>query len=97
MDYARQFCPPNKAAKAVGRMKRAVQAGWEITAGSRTGAGARKPAAAVRKRGRQGRAGSLPGEASAGVQGEVMISFVILSEEPSDGSLARRRSKATMQ
>jgi enoyl-CoA hydratase/carnithine racemase len=30
MDYARQFCPPNKAAKAVGRMKRAVQTGWEI-------------------------------------------------------------------
>jgi enoyl-CoA hydratase len=28
--YARQFCPPNKAAGAVGRMKRAVQAGWEI-------------------------------------------------------------------
>jgi enoyl-CoA hydratase len=31
MDYARQFCPPNKAAKAVGRMKRAVQAGWEAS------------------------------------------------------------------
>ena len=30
MEYARQFCPPNKAAKAVGRMKRAVQSGWEI-------------------------------------------------------------------
>ena len=30
LDYARQFCPPNKAAKAVGRMKRAVQTGWEI-------------------------------------------------------------------
>ncbi|HTC93599.1 MAG TPA: enoyl-CoA hydratase/isomerase family protein [Terriglobales bacterium] len=30
MDYARQFCPPNKAAKAVGRIKRAVQSGWEI-------------------------------------------------------------------
>jgi enoyl-CoA hydratase len=30
MSYARQFCPPNKAAKAVGRMKRSVQAGWEI-------------------------------------------------------------------
>lgn len=30
MQYARQFCPPNKAAKAVGRMKRAVQTGWEI-------------------------------------------------------------------
>jgi enoyl-CoA hydratase len=30
MNYARQFCPPNKAAKAVGRIKRAVQSGWEI-------------------------------------------------------------------
>ncbi|HME31449.1 MAG TPA: enoyl-CoA hydratase/isomerase family protein [Terriglobales bacterium] len=28
--YARQFCPPNKASKAVGRIKRAVQTGWEI-------------------------------------------------------------------
>jgi enoyl-CoA hydratase/carnithine racemase len=31
MEYARQFCPPHKAAKAVGRMKRAVQSGWETT------------------------------------------------------------------
>jgi enoyl-CoA hydratase len=30
LDYARQFTPPNKAAKAVGRIKRAVQTGWEI-------------------------------------------------------------------
>lgn len=30
MDYARQFCPPNKAAKAVGRIKRSIQTGWEI-------------------------------------------------------------------
>jgi len=30
MEYARQFCPPNKAAMAVGRIKRAVQTGWEI-------------------------------------------------------------------
>ena len=30
MEYAKQFCPPNKASKAVGRIKRAVQAGWEI-------------------------------------------------------------------
>lgn len=29
-DYARQFCPPNKAAKAAGNIKRAVQSGWEI-------------------------------------------------------------------
>ncbi len=30
MDYARQFTPPNKAAKAVGNIKRSVQTGWEI-------------------------------------------------------------------
>jgi len=30
LNYARQFCPPNKAAAAVGRMKRAVQTGWEV-------------------------------------------------------------------
>jgi len=30
MDYAASFCPPNKAAKAVGRIKRSVQTGWEI-------------------------------------------------------------------
>jgi len=28
--YASQFCPPNKAAKAVGRIKRSVQSGAEI-------------------------------------------------------------------
>ncbi len=30
MKYARSFCPPNKASKAVGRIKRAVQTGWEL-------------------------------------------------------------------
>jgi enoyl-CoA hydratase len=30
VEYARGFCPPNKASKAVGRIKRAVQSGWEI-------------------------------------------------------------------
>ena len=30
MDYARQFCPPNKAAKSVGHIKRSVQTGWEL-------------------------------------------------------------------
>ncbi len=30
LEYARQFCPPNKAAKAVGRIKRSIQSGWEI-------------------------------------------------------------------
>ena len=30
LEYARQFCPPNKAARAVGRIKRAIQTGWEV-------------------------------------------------------------------
>jgi enoyl-CoA hydratase/carnithine racemase len=30
MEYARQFCPPNKAAMAVGHIKRAVQTGAEL-------------------------------------------------------------------
>ena len=30
MAYARQFCPPNKAARAVGRIKRAVVTGSEV-------------------------------------------------------------------
>ena len=29
-EYARQFCPPNKASKAVGRIKRSVQTGAEV-------------------------------------------------------------------
>ncbi len=28
--YATSFCPPNRAAKAAGRIKRAVQSGWEV-------------------------------------------------------------------
>jgi enoyl-CoA hydratase/carnithine racemase len=31
MEFARGFCPPNKAAKAVGRIKRSVQSGSEIS------------------------------------------------------------------
>ncbi|HLQ67242.1 MAG TPA: enoyl-CoA hydratase/isomerase family protein [Candidatus Limnocylindrales bacterium] len=33
MDYARQFTPPNKASKAVGRIKRSVQSGLEAAFG----------------------------------------------------------------
>jgi len=29
-NYARQFCPPNRASKAAGRIKRAVQSGLEV-------------------------------------------------------------------
>ena len=31
MTYAKQFCPPNKASLAVGRIKRSVQSGLEIS------------------------------------------------------------------
>src|SRR5689334_2895957 len=31
MDYARQFVPPNKASKAVGKIKRSVQSGSEVS------------------------------------------------------------------
>ena len=31
MAYAKSFCPPNKAAKAVGRIKRSVQSGSEVS------------------------------------------------------------------
>ena len=30
MNYARSFCPPNKASKTVGRIKRSVQSGSEV-------------------------------------------------------------------
>lgn len=30
MEYAQSFCPPNKASRAVGRIKRSVQSGWEV-------------------------------------------------------------------
>jgi len=30
MEYAKTYCPPNKAAKAVGNIKRAVQSGAEV-------------------------------------------------------------------
>jgi enoyl-CoA hydratase len=33
MEYARQFTPPNKASKAVGRIKRSVQSGLEAAFG----------------------------------------------------------------
>jgi enoyl-CoA hydratase len=29
-EFAKQFCPPSKAAKAAGRIKRSVQSGWEV-------------------------------------------------------------------
>ena len=29
-EFAKSFCPPNRASKAVGRIKRSVQSGWEV-------------------------------------------------------------------
>jgi enoyl-CoA hydratase/carnithine racemase len=37
MAYARQFCPPNKASRAVGRIKRAVVTGSEVGFGEALG------------------------------------------------------------
>lgn len=37
MAYARQFCPPNKASRAVGRIKRAVVTGLEVGFGEALG------------------------------------------------------------
>ena len=31
LKYAKSFCPPNKASKAVGRIKRSVQSGSEVS------------------------------------------------------------------
>jgi len=31
MDYAKQFCPPNRASKTVGRIKRSIQSGAEVS------------------------------------------------------------------
>ncbi len=73
MDYARQFCPPHKAAKAVGRMKRAVQSGWEVTLEAGLALERENQQLLVRERRRQGRAGSVSGEASSSVSGEVMF------------------------
>ena len=33
IEYARSFCPPGKAAKAVGNVKRAIQSGLEMSFG----------------------------------------------------------------
>jgi len=30
MEYAQSSCPPNKASRAVGCIKRSVQSGWEV-------------------------------------------------------------------
>ena len=60
--YARQFCPPNKASKAVGAIKRSVQSGAEIPFESALGHRARAAAAAVPVGGREGRDCGVHGE-----------------------------------
>ena len=64
MEYARQFCPPNKAAKAVGRIKRAVQTGWEIPMESALAVERENQQIAVPERRRQRRPGGVRGEAA---------------------------------
>ena len=72
MEYAEQFCPPNKAAKAVGRIKRAVQTGWEIPMESALARRARKSAVALPERRRERRSGGVCGKAPGSVQSEIV-------------------------
>ncbi len=69
--YARQFCPPNKASRAVGRIKRAVVTGSEVGFGEALGIERELQQLLVHQRGCQGRIEGLRGEASAGVQRKV--------------------------
>jgi enoyl-CoA hydratase len=72
LDYATRYCPPSKASKAVGRMKRAVRSRGQSLGGP--GAGTRAAAGALRERGRPRGAARLPRETSARLQGEVKAS-----------------------
>ncbi len=90
MDYARQFCPPHKAAKAVGRMKRAVQSGWEVTLEAGLALERENQQTIVRERGRQGRPRSLPGETQP-VSSEVMFFC-----HPERGATTSRRTIAAV-
>ena len=71
MAYARQFCPPNKASRAVGRIKRAVVTGSEIGFGEALRSRTRTAAAFVYQRGCQGRTEGVHREAAARIQGKV--------------------------
>ena len=92
MDYARQFCPPNKAAKAVGRIKRAVQTGWEIPLEAGLALERENQQLLFESEDAKEGLGGLPREASGEVQGEVMSCHperrVILS--------ARRRTASSL-
>ena len=73
LDYARGVRAAGQAAKAVGRIKRAVQTGAEMPLRERPRARARAAAAALPERGRQGGACGLRREAQAGVQRQVAL------------------------
>ena len=71
LEYARQFTPPHKASRAVGRIKRAVQSGARGRFRRRTRDRARAAATAVSERGREGRHRGESRETEAAVQGKV--------------------------
>ena len=64
-EYAEQFVPPNKAAKAVGHIKRSVQTGLEASFGDGASDRARASAAPFPERRRQGRHCGLFGKTQA--------------------------------
>ena len=65
MIYARQFCPPNKASKAVGRIKRAVQSGADLPFESALAVERELQQLLFQSDGRQGRHRRLRREAGA--------------------------------
>ena len=71
MEYAKQFCPPNKASKAVGTHQARSTDRLGDSDGVGAGRRARESAIAVPERRREGRPGGLRGEAPGQFQSEV--------------------------
>jgi enoyl-CoA hydratase len=71
MEYAKQFCPPNKACQGRGTHQARRADGMGDSDGVRAGGGARESANAVPERRRERRPGCLCGEAAGGFQSEI--------------------------
>ncbi len=73
MDYARQFTVPNKSSLAVGKVKRAIQTGLELSLPDGLGLRAGAPRSDVRQRRRSGRRQSLSRKAHRAIQGKITV------------------------
>ena len=82
MEYAKQFVPPGKASRAVGRIKRAVCSGVEVPFSEGLGDRARASAAALPGRGREGGSGRVRGPSRSAVRRKVMSAWRRPGEVP---------------